>query len=145
MTCRATTLFVSAPFVFSIAAFAWGCAAEATDTKHGTGGASGTTDSSSSTVGTGSATAGVGGSGTGPATGTGTGTATGTGTGSGGAGGGGNCGLDATAVISDFELGTAKENVAAGRDGSWFLYNDKTATGVQTPPKSANMPLAAEA
>jgi hypothetical protein len=49
------------------------------------------------------------------------------------------------AVISDFELGTAKENVVAGRDGSWFLYNDKTATGVQTPAKMASTPLAAEA
>jgi hypothetical protein len=53
--------------------------------------------------------------------------------------------LDAMAVISDFELGTAKENIVAGRDGSWFLYNDKTATGVQTPAKTANTPLAAEA
>jgi hypothetical protein len=48
------------------------------------------------------------------------------------------------AVISDFELGTAKENVVAGRDGSWFLYNDKTATGMQMPVKTANMPLVAE-
>src|SRR5262249_22642607 len=107
-----------------IALFAAGCAAEATNSATGAGGAP-----------------------VGLATPSGPGGAPGTTPGAGGGGGsaGGNaCTPDRMLVVSDFELGTAKENVVAGRDGSWFLYNDKTPAGVQTPAKVANMPLAAE-
>src|SRR5436190_24332012 len=107
--------------IIGIAALATGCAAEATDGGKGAAG-SGPTGAG----GSGSTTSGTT---VGPTSTTGSGGGTGTGTGTGGssgAGGGSACGIDATLVISDFELGTAKENIVAGRDGSWFLYNDKT-------------------
>jgi len=56
----------------------------------------------------------------------------------------GNCAaVDPTGLISDFETGMAEVAVTAGRDGSWFLYND--GTGTQMPVKIPNTPLAAEA
>jgi hypothetical protein len=51
--------------------------------------------------------------------------------------------LIATDVISDFEGGTAKLNPVAGRDGSWFIFDD--GTGTSTPVKIPNTPLDAEA
>lgn len=51
--------------------------------------------------------------------------------------------VDPTALISDFETGKAEVAATAGRDGSWFLYND--GTGTQMPVKIPNTPLAAEA
>jgi hypothetical protein len=122
--------------IAGIALFAaMGCAAEATNSATGAGG-SGPTGAGGAATGTTTTPTTIGSGGTGTTTGSG---------GGGGSAGGGTCALDPTLVVSDFELGTAKENVVAGRDGSWFLYNDKTATGVQTPVKVANMPLAAEA
>jgi hypothetical protein len=50
--------------------------------------------------------------------------------------------VDPTALISDFETGKAEVAATAGRDGSWFLYND--GTGTQMPVKIPNTPLAAE-
>jgi hypothetical protein len=44
-------------------------------------------------------------------------------------------------VISDFEVGTAKVAEVAGRGSSWFLLSD--GTGIQTPEKIPNTPLAA--
>jgi hypothetical protein len=51
--------------------------------------------------------------------------------------------VDPTGLISDFETGKAEVTATAGRDGSWFLYND--GTGTQMPVKIPNPPLAAEA
>ena len=51
--------------------------------------------------------------------------------------------IDPMALISDFETGKAEVVATAGRDGSWFLYND--GTGMQMPVKVVNTPLAAEA
>jgi hypothetical protein len=36
--------------------------------------------------------------------------------------------------IADFEMGSADINSAPGRKGSFFTYNDKSATGVEAPP-----------
>jgi hypothetical protein len=56
----------------------------------------------------------------------------------------GNCAaVDPSSLISDFETGKAEVAATAGRDGSWFLYND--GTGTQMPVKIPNTPLAAEA
>src|SRR5438552_2034725 len=95
-----------------VALAAVGCAAEAVDTgKHGALGSTGattTTGTSGTTTDATSATT------AGPATTTGAGGSTDAGEsmGTGGTGGTGTdtCGLDPMNVISDFELGTAKEN-----------------------------------
>jgi hypothetical protein len=50
---------------------------------------------------------------------------------------------DPMLLISDFESGKAEVAAVAGRDGSWFLFND--GTGTQMPIKIANTPLPAEA
>src|SRR5579859_1398853 len=111
-----------------------GCAAEATNPATGAAG-SGPTGAGGSAPTSGSQA--------GPTTGSGGDTGTTTG-GSGGSAGGSACAPDPMLVISDFELGTAKENVVAGRGGDWFLYDDKTPNAVQTPTKVPNMPLVAE-
>jgi hypothetical protein len=51
---------------------------------------------------------------------------------------------DITAVLADFETGVADVLPQNNRDGSWFLYNDKSPGGTQTPVKVMNMPLVAE-
>ena len=46
-------------------------------------------------------------------------------------------------VVSDFESGKADVLAVGGRGGSWFLFND--GTGMQTPVKTPNVTLVAEA
>jgi hypothetical protein len=45
--------------------------------------------------------------------------------------------------VSDFESGKADVLAVGGRGGSWFLFDD--GTGMQTPPKTPNVTLVAEA
>ena len=69
---------------------------------------------------------------------------TGTGGSAGSAPSSGTCpAVDMTGLISDFETGKADVIATAGRGGGWFLYSD--GTGMQTPVKVPNTPLAAEA
>lgn len=65
------------------------------------------------------------------------------GTSTGGAPASGCGATDPMLLISDFETGKADVSAVAGRDGSWFLFND--GTGMQLPMKIVNTPLAAEA
>ena len=46
-------------------------------------------------------------------------------------------------IVSDFESGKADVLAVGGRGGSWFLFND--GTGMQTPVKTPNVTLVAEA
>ena len=143
------------------------CATNTSDDSASAGAGSGAATSSSagttSTGASGSGTVGSGGTGAGTGTagasptgsaGTSTGSAgAGTGTagatGSAGSTGGGTCPIiDQADNIADFEGGPtagAVSNVstAAGPAGKvdWFIFNDATATGVQTPAKTALMPL----
>lgn len=52
--------------------------------------------------------------------------------------------VDPTTMLSDFETGVADVLPQNNRDGSWFVYNDKTVGATQTPLKVMSMPLAAE-
>jgi len=77
-----------------------------------------------------------------------TGTGTTGGATTGGSGGSGPSGPCAESVapdvlISDFETGSAEVVKNGGRSGSWFLFND--GSGTQTPTKTSNVPLVAEA
>ncbi len=122
-----------------------GCAAEPADPNANSGGATSQAGTSSSG---GSATSAAGAapsfSGTAPTSGGSPPGAAGTSATGGNANPGSRCpAIDPMALISDFETGKAEVIATAGRDGSWFLYSD--GTGVQTPVKVANTPLAAEA
>lgn len=120
-----------------------GCAAEPTedDEPNNNTGATSSGGSASTTAGTGMIAAGTGSSVGGMQGTSGSGSVSASGSGSGGASPA--CGtVDPTGLISDFETGKAEVAMAAGRDGSWFLYND--GTGTQSPTKIPNTPLAAE-
>ena len=53
------------------------------------------------------------------------------------------CPGDPADMVSDFESGKADVIATSGRGGSWFLFDD--GTGMQTPVKTPNVTLVAEA
>lgn len=135
----------AASFLFALAA----CSAadqaspppdkKTSDSNAGAGGGAGSGNAGSGGAGTagsgtgGSATggnAGIGSSGTGGAGG-GSQQGGGSGGSSAGSGGSGNAPTGATDLITDLESGPTFSS--GGRSGSWYVYNDKTAAGMQTP------------
>ncbi len=131
------------PFLFAVA-----CGPAPSDSKP-VGGNTGNTGGSQSNNGGGGSTGNNNGGSTGNNNGGSTGNNSGGSTGNNNGGSTGNASLQCdgdpgTGVLSDFEGGTAKLLDLEGRQGSWFLYDDGTAGGTQTPAKVVNMPLAAE-
>jgi hypothetical protein len=134
--------------VFTSGALLVGCAADATSDSAGAGDTPGQGGSGSSAGGTGSvmpsAGTGVGITGGSPSAAGGAPAASaGSGSGVGGSASVGCAATDPMLLISDFESGKADVAAVAGREGSWFLFND--GTGMQLPMKLANTPLPAEA
>ncbi len=136
--------FASTAFLYTVVSCAADPAATEADSAGSSSQAGGSTTNNSggSGVGVAGSTASLAGS-----------SATAGGTTSGGSGTGGSAGsppttgtcaaVDMAGLISDFETGKAEVTATAGRGGSWFLYSD--GTGMQTPIKVVNTPLAAEA